>query len=166
MIDFLENFQSIREDVAVFIATVVELDMLPVKLRNAANYLVDTQKRGWGKVYGYSRILWLKKWKYMGEIVWSKADPQLYEKYRELKRMAHRARRKARVITYTKLVKAYAEVIKALYEKGELDVETLYGLGIIDKDYNITRFGILVLKRASLEPEIIQDLLVSEGVVA
>ncbi len=86
--------------------------MLPPKLRSAANYIVDMQRRGYGKLFGYSRYLWLRKWKSLGVVETGKAPGDLYEAYRALKRRAHRARRKARLVTFSKLAKAYAEVLK------------------------------------------------------
>lgn len=163
MIDFLENFQSVREEVAVLIGTVVEIEMLPPKLRTAANMIVDCQRRGQGKLFRYTRYLWLRKWKAVGTIEWGKTEESLYKRYRELKRLAHRARRKAKLVTFSKLAKIYAEVVKTLAEQGEVDLELLYGLGIVNKDGELTEFGYLVLKKAGL---VLEDLLPEQGVVA
>lgn len=153
MIDFLEGFQSVREDVAVLLATVVEIEMLPPKMRAASNLVIDCVRRGRAKVFTYSRYMWFRKWKVIGEVEWGPAEPSLYNEYREMKRRAHRARRKARIISHSKLVKAYAEVVASLYANGELDFETMYGMGLVTKDGDLTSFGYLVLRKAGLEPE-------------
>jgi len=161
MIEFLEDFQAVREDVAVLVGTVVEEDMLPPKLRSAANYIVDCVKRGYGKVHGYTRVLWLKTWKVRGEIRWSKAEPGLYTWYRSMKRRAHRAKQRARTLTRTKLVKAYAEVLSSL--DGELDFETLYGLGIVNIRGEITPFGKVVLAKAGLDESYVEEILEADS---
>ena len=137
MTEFIENFQTVREDVAVIIGTAVELEILPPKLRSAANYIIDCQRRGLGKLFGYSRYLWLRKWKVLGKIEWSKTEPQLYSYYKQLKRKAHRAKQKARIVSRTKLAKIYAELLRSL---SNIDFELLYGLGIVDKDGNTYKF--------------------------
>ena len=153
VIDFIENFQSVREEVAVLIATVVAPEMIPPKLRDDVNVLVQAKRRGYGIVVGYERTLWEKIWNKKYDIEWGPAPSSIYSRYRELKRLAHKARRKARVVSLSRIVEAYSKVLIDLYERGELDLETLYGLGILDKEGRVTRFGHLVLKRAGLEPE-------------
>jgi hypothetical protein len=51
------------------------------------------------------------------------------------------------------MAEAYANVLLSLMEQGAVDKTTLYGLGIVDKDGEITRFGILVLEKMGIEPE-------------
>ena len=155
MTEFIENFQTVREDVAVLIGTVVEVEMLPPKLRSASNYMVDCVRRGKAKLFGYSRYLWFRKWKVAGEIYWTKTDPELYKYYKQLKKRAHKAKEKARIVSRTKLAKIYAELLKSL-SREHIDFELLYGLGILDKDGNLTPFGEFVLAKAGLE---LEDLL-------
>ena len=154
MMEFVENFQTVREDTAILIATAVEPDILPPKIRNAANIIVDCYRRGKAKVYTYVRRLWLRTWKVVGEIEWSRSDAETYARYREMKRVAHRAKQKARILAKTKLVSAYAKVLESLMDR--LDRELLYGLGIIDIDGNVTDFGKLVLRELGLDKEYIQ----------
>ncbi|MCE4601262.1 MAG: hypothetical protein F7C38_06845 [Desulfurococcales archaeon] len=158
MTEFIENFQSVREDIAVLIGTVVEADMLPPKMRGTANYMVDCVRRGKAKLFGYKRYLWFKTWKVKGELEWTKADPNLYSYYKKMKKKAHRAKEKARIASRTKLAKIYADLLKSL---SRVDVELLYGLGIVDKDNELTPFGEYVLAKAGL---VLEDLLVG-GVV-
>jgi len=155
MIEFIENFQTVREDVAVLIGTAVEAEILPPKLRTAANYMIDCIKRGKAKLFGYSRYLWLRKWKALGTIEWSKAEPELYLYYKKLKRKAHRAKEKARIVSRTKLARIYAELLRSL---SNIDFELLYGLGIVDKDGNITPFGQYVLRKADIDFDCILNL--------
>lgn len=150
MIEFIENFQTVREDVAVLVGTAVEAEILPPKLRGAANLMIDCVRRGKGKVFGYSRYLWLRKWRVIGSIEWTKTEPGLYRAYREMKRRAHRAKERARIVSRTKLAKIYAELLLSL---SDIDFELLYGLGIVDKDGNLTPFGEYVLRKAGLDPE-------------
>jgi len=152
LMEFVENFQSVREDVAVIIGTVVEAEMLPPKIRGTANAMIDCVKRGRAKLFTYSRYLWLKKWKAVGVIEWSKTEPQLYLAYKQMKRRAHRAKEKARIVSRTKLAKIYAELLRSL---SDIDAELLYGLGIIDKDGNLTPFGQYVIRKANLDEEYI-----------
>ena len=150
MVEFIENFQSVREDVAVIIGTVVEAEMLPPKMRGTANYMVDCTRRGRAKLFGYKRYLWFKTWKVIGELEWGKAEPELYMEYKRMKRRAHRAKEKARIVSRTKLAKIYAELLGSL---STVDLELLYGLGIVDKDGHVTPFGEYVLRKAGYDPE-------------
>ncbi len=160
MIEFIENFQTVREDVAVLIGTVVEAEMLPPKLRSSANYMVDCVRRGKAKLFGYSRYLWLRKWKALGSIEWSKTEPELYQYYRKLKRRAHRAKERARIVSRTKLARIYAELLQSL---SNIDFELLYGLGIVDKDGNITPFGEYVIRKAGLDTDYITEIINNLG---
>ena len=163
MQEFIENFQTVREDVAVIIGTAVEAEMLPPKLRGTTNNMIDMVRRGKGKVFGYKRYLWFKTWRVIGEITWTKTEPSLYQYYKAMKRKAHRAKEKARVISRTKLAKIYADLLKSL-SPSHVDEELLYGLGIIDAWGNLTPFGEFVLSKAGL---MLEDLLErAEGVVA
>lgn len=150
MTSFIENFQAIREDVAVIIGTVVEPEMLPPKLRVAANAMVDLERRGYAKLMGYKRIMWMRTWRTVGDIVWGPAPEDLYARYRRLKRLAHQARRRSRTLGLAKLAKLYAKILVALED---YDFETLYGFGIVDKSGRVTPFGKLVLQEAGLKPE-------------
>lgn len=150
MMEFIENFQTVREDIAVLIGTVVEAEMLPPKMRGTVNYMIDAQKRGRAKLFGNKRYLWFKTWKVIGEITWTKTEPELYQYYKQMKRRAHRAKERARIISRTKLARIYAELLQSL---SDIDFELLYGLGIVDKDGQLTPFGEYVLKKAGIEPE-------------
>ena len=147
MQEFIENFQTVREDVAILIGTAVEVEILPPKLRSAANIMIDAQRRGKAKVFGYSRYLWFRKWKVVGEIEWGPSPPELYKQYREMKRRAHRAKQRSRLLARTKLAKAYLDVLRAMMQNGGLDLETLYGLGIIDIRGRLTDFGKYIISR-------------------
>ena len=148
LMEFMENFQSVREDIAVIIGTVVEAEMLPPKMRGTVNYMVDATRKGRAKLFGYKRYLWFKTWKVIGELEWTKTEPELYEYYKGMKRRAHRAKNKARIVSRTKLAKVYADLLKNI---SGIDEELLYGLGIIDKDNNPTPFGEYVLNKAGLD---------------
>jgi hypothetical protein len=164
MQEFIENFQTVREDVAILIGTAVEVEILPPKLRSAANIIIDAQRRGRAKVFGYTRYLWFRKWKVVGEIEWGPAEPSLYEKYREMKRRAHRAKQRSRLLARTKLARAYLDVIHALMQNGGLDMETLYGLGIIDIRGRLTDFGKYVISRDKNVETYVKLLLEKENI--
>ncbi len=157
--EFIENFQTVREDIAVLIGTVVEAEMLPPKIRGTVNMMIDCVRRGKAKLFGYKRYLWFKTWKVIGNIEWSRTEPQLYMEYKKMKRRAHRAKEKARLISRTKLARVYAELLSSL---SDIDFELLYGLGIVDKDGNLTPFGEYVLRKAQIPIEEIERV-VSES---
>ena len=157
LIDFIENFQSVREEVAFVLATVVEAEMLAPRLRQSVNLIIDVKGRGLGEIYRYNRSLWEKIWRRFDEIRWGPSPSDLYEEYRVLKRLAHKARRRSRLASMEKLATIYAKILEALGED-EMDFATLYGLGVINKDGVVTPFGRLVLDRAGIPESTIQAI--------
>lgn len=122
--------------------------------------MVDVYKRGKAKVFTHSRYLWLKRWKVVGEIEWTKCDADLYSYYKLLKRRAHLAKEKSRIVSRTKIAEVYAKVLSSM---SEIDVDLLYGLGIVDLHGNITPFGEYVLKHANIPPEDVLELVRENG---
>ena len=147
MQEFIENFQTVREDLAILVGTVAELEILPPKVRSSANIIIDCYRRSRAKVFTYTRYLWFRKWKVVGEIEWGPPIPDIYKKYREMKRRAHRAKKKIRLLSRTKLAKVYLDVLQALMAQEALDIDTLYGMGIIDINNNITDWGHYLLNK-------------------
>ena len=146
--EFLEDFQAVREDVAVVVITCATPEMIPPKMREEPQIHIKMVKRGKGKVYvkeeeAEGRTLFDKilVWRYT--ITSSKVPDEWYNKYRELKRKAHEIKKKQRLIRVRNKAEELAEKIK---EWEWNDKIILCGYGIIDTFDNITGFGELVIR--------------------
>lgn len=145
LIDFIEHFEVVREEVAVLIVTAATWDMIPPKLRTAAHVFINMKKRGVGEVWVKQRS-WLflrKDYKKVGEIESKPIPIEIYKKYREMKKRAKRVKEKMTVIKQIEKAKALA---KELTDEEWADEELLMAYGIIDTHGNLTEFGKLVKK--------------------
>jgi len=140
--EFIENFEAVREDVAVLITTAATPDMLPPKLRNAPHISLDVFKRGAARFFTKKRVLWFYiKWTGKDIIEFDPLPQEVYSTYREMKRRAVEGKRKARHL----LVKnSLAEKVAAVVDLE--DEYMLYGLGLKDIHGNWTPLGRKVLK--------------------
>ena len=155
---FIEDFEAVREDVAVFIATYATPEMVSPKLRDQANIIIDCYRRGRAKIYCKQRILWfINRFVKTGELRFSKIPKDIYLKYEELKRRA-------------KIAKEYEvyddEFIKKILEKLDQDDRTalmkikngkavdvdqrtlakLLKIGLVDSHLELTPLGKEVLR--------------------
>jgi len=143
--NFVEEFEIVREYVAVLVVTCATWDMIPPKLREQAHFFIQMVKRGKGEIWKKTRgWLFLKKeYKKIGEIETEKIPDEIYNKYRQLKHKAVRVKRKVDVLKKEEKAKQLAE---ELTEEDWKDEELLIALGIKDLHGNLTGFGELVMK--------------------
>lgn len=146
--EFLEDFQAVREDVAVVVLTCATPEMIPPKMREEPQIHIKMVKRGKGKVYvkedeeeGRTLFDKILVWRYT--ISSSKVPDEWYSKYKALKKKAHEIKKKQRLIRVKEKAEELAEKIKEWEWKDEL---ILSGYGIIDTFGNITGFGELVIR--------------------
>jgi len=89
----IEDFEAVREDVAVFIATYATPEMVSPKLRDQANIIIDCYRKGRAKIYCKRRVLWfINKLIKTGELSFSKIPEDVYREYEELKKRAKAAK--------------------------------------------------------------------------
>ena len=146
--EFLENFETVREDIAVIVITCATPEMIPPKMRESPQVYIKLIKRGVGKIYvkeddKEGRTLWDKilVWRYT--IKWNSAPKEYYNRYKELKRKAHEIKKMQRLLRKKEKAKELAEKITEWEWK---DKTTLHGYGILDTFDNITGFGELVIR--------------------
>ena len=145
LINFIEDFEVIREDVAVLVVTCATWEMIPPKIREQPHILIQMTKRGKGEIFKKSRS-WLflrRDYKKIGEIQTRKIPDEIYNKYRELKRKAKRVKEKITVLKKEEKAKQLAEELK---DEDWQDEEFLIALGVKDLHGNLTEFGKLVLR--------------------
>ncbi|AGK60957.1 hypothetical protein Asulf_00953 [Archaeoglobus sulfaticallidus PM70-1] len=143
--DFVEMFEVVRENIAVLIVTAATFDLIPPKIRNSPNIVLDVYRRGRAKVYNKKRLLWFELvWKaFKSEITFDDVPKQFYNEYRKIKAKAIDAKRMMRVIKLEeKAEKLASKLTKSDWENTEL----LIAYGICDIFGNITNFGELVKK--------------------
>jgi|Deesub1362A_J573_1020465.scaffolds.fasta_scaffold00263_37 hypothetical protein len=155
LIDFIEDFEVVREEVAVLIVTAATWEMIPPKLRDAAHIFIQMTKRGKGEVWAKQRgWLFLRKdYKKIGEIESQKIPDEIYNEYREMKRKAKRVKEKMAVIKQKERARKLALELSSEEWK---DIDLLTAYGILDMHGNLTEFGRLVKKYAEevgVEPE-------------
>ncbi|ADB58832.1 hypothetical protein [Archaeoglobus profundus] len=143
--NFIEEFEIVREYVAVLVVTCATWEMIPPKLREQAHIMIQMTKRGQGEIWKKTRgWLFLKKeYKKIGEISTEKIPDEIYNRYRQLKHKAVRVKRKIDLLRREEKAKELAE---RLTEKEWEDEELLIALGIKDVHGNLTEFGELVVK--------------------
>ena len=157
LIDFVENFEVVREDVAVLIVNCATWEMIPPKLRDNAHVFIQMTKRGKGDVWVKTRG-WLfirKDFKKIGEIQSEKIPDEVYQQYREMKRKAKTIKEKIALIRQKEKAKALAE---ELTEEELSDPEILAAYGIYDIHGNITEFGKLVMQYVEERQKIEREL--------
>jgi hypothetical protein len=144
LIDFVENFEVVREDVAVLIVNCATWEMIPPKLRDNAHIFIQMNKRGKGEIWAKAKgWLFLRKdYKKIGEIESSKIPDDIYNRYRDMKRKAKMVKEKMALIRQKEKAKALAE---ELTEEELNDPELLAAYGIYDLHGNLTEFGKLVM---------------------
>ncbi len=145
LIDFIEDFEVVREEVAVLIVTAATWEMIPPKLRDTAHVFIQMKKRGVGEVWVKQRG-WLflrREYKKIGEIESHKIPDEIYTKYREMKRKAKRVKEKMAIIKQKERAEKLAFDLTP--EEWE-DRELLTAYGILDMHGNLTEFGKLVKK--------------------
>jgi hypothetical protein len=145
LIDFIEDFEVVREEVAVLIVTAATWDMIPPKLRDAAHIFIQMTKRGKGEIWAKQRgWLFLRKdYKKIGEIETEKIPDEVYNAYREMKRKAKRVKEK---ISLLKQKEKAEKLVEELTEEDWQDDDLLIALGIKDMHGNFTEFGKLVYR--------------------
>jgi len=145
LIDFIEDFEVVREEVAVLVVTAATWEMIPPKLRDAAHIFIQMTKRGKGEIWVKQRgWLFLRKdYKKIGEIETEKIPDEIYAIYREMKRKAKRVKEKISLIKQKEKAK---KLVEELTEEDWKDDELLVALGIKDMHGNFTEFGKLVYR--------------------
>ena len=145
LIDFIEDFEVVREEVAVLIVTAATWEMIPPKLRDAAHVFIQMTKRGRGEIWAKQRgWLFLRKdYRKIGEIETAKIPDEVYNAYREMKRKAKRVKEKMSLL---KQKEKAEKLVEELTEEDWEDDELLVALGIKDMHGNFTEFGKLVYK--------------------
>ncbi len=157
LIDFVENFEVVREDVAVLIVNCATWEMIPPKLRDNAHVFIQMTKRGKGEIWVKSRG-WLfirKDYKKIGEIQCEKIPDEFYNRYREMKRKAKLIKEKMALIRQKEKAKALAE---ELTEEELNDPELLAAYGVYDLHGNLTEFGRLVMRYIHERKQIEREL--------
>jgi len=146
--EFLEDFEAVREDIAVIVITCATPEMIPPKMREAPQVYIKMTERGTGKIYvkeddkeGKTLFDKILVWKYT--ITSSKVPDEFYQKYRELKKKAHEIKKKQRLMRKKEKAEELAEKIKEWEWKDKL---ILSSYGIIDTFDNVTGFGELVIR--------------------
>ena len=145
LINFVEEFEIVREYVAVLVVTCATWEMIPPKLREQAHIMIQMVKRGKGEIWKKTRgWLFLKKeYKKIGEIETTKIPDEIYNRYRQLKHKAVKVKRKMDLLKREEKAKELAE---QLSEEDWQDEELLIALGIKDLHGNLTSFGEIVMK--------------------
>lgn len=157
LIDFVENFEVVREDVAVLIVNCATWEMIPPKLRDNAHVFIQMTKRGKGEIWVKSRgWLFLRRdYKKIGEIECEKIPDDVYRQYREMKRKAKAVKEKMALIRQKEKAKTLAE---ELTEEELNDPELLAAYGIYDLHGNLTEFGRLVMRYVYERKQIEREL--------
>lgn len=157
LIDFVENFEVVREDVAVLIVNCATWEMIPPKLRDNAHVFIQMTKRGKGEIWVKSRgWLFLRRdYKKIGEIECEKIPDDVYRQYREMKRKAKAVKERMALIRQKEKAKALAE---ELTEEELNDPELLAAYGIYDLHGNLTEFGRLVMRYVNERKQIEREL--------
>ncbi len=145
LVDFIEDFEVVREEVAVLVVTAATWEMIPPKLREAAHIFINMVKRGKGEVWAKRRSwLFLKKeFKKIGVIETEKIPEEVYNAYREMKRKAKKVKEKMSLLKQKEKAESLAE---ELTEEDWEDDLLLMALGIKDLHGNLTEFGKLVYR--------------------
>ncbi len=145
LIDFIEDFEVVREEVAVLIVTAATWEMIPPKLRDAAHIFIQMTKRGKGEIWAKQRgWLFLRKdYRKIGEIETAKIPDDVYNTYREMKRKAKRVKEKMSLLKQKEKAEKMAE---ELTEEDWQDEDLLVALGIKDMHGNFTEFGSMVYR--------------------
>jgi len=143
--NFIEEFEIVREFVAVLVVTCATWDMIPPKLREQAHIFIQMTKKGKGEIWKKTRgWLFLRKdYKKIGEIETERIPEEIYNRYRQLKHKAVKVKRKMDVLRKEERAKQLAE---ELSDEDWEDDELLIALGIKDLHGNLTSFGELVMK--------------------
>ncbi len=145
LVDFIEDFEVVREEVAVLIVTAATWEMIPPKLRDAAHIFIQMTKRGRGEIWAKQRgWLFLRKdYKKIGEIETVRIPDDIYSTYREMKRKAKRVKEKMSLLKQKEKAEKIAE---ELSEEDWQDEDLLVALGIKDMHGNFTEFGNIVYR--------------------
>lgn len=143
--DFVEMFEVVRENIAVLIVTAATFDLVPPKIRNSPNIIIDCYKRGEAKIYGKKRLLWVELlWKQLKkEITFDKIPKEFYNEYRKIKAKAIEVKKMMRVV---KLEDKAQKLAERLTEQDWQNESLLIAYGIKDMFGNFTPFGELVKK--------------------
>jgi hypothetical protein len=157
LIDFVENFEVVREDVAVLIVNCATWDLIPPKLRDNAHVFIQMTKRGKGEIWVKTRgWLFLRKdYKKIGEIESLKIPDGVYSQYRAMKRRAKAIKEKMALIRQKEKAKQLAE---ELTDEELRDMELLSAYGIYDLHDNLTEFGKLVMRYIHERKQIEREL--------
>lgn len=143
--NFIEEFEIVREYVAVLVVTCATWDMIPPKLREQAHIFIQMTKKGKGEIWKKTRgWLFLRKdYKKIGEISSEKIPDEIYRRYRQLKHKAVKVKRKMDLLKREEKAKKLAE---QLTKEDLQDEELLIAWGIKDIHGNFTGFGEVVYK--------------------
>lgn len=140
--DFVEQFEVVREKTGILIANGATWDLIPPKIRNSPNVMIDVYERGKAKIYEKKKILWLELvWKSLKDIEFSNIPDEFYKKYRRMKDKAIKVKRYMRLIKLEEKAKGLAEKLKPEDWENE---PYLIALGVKDMFGNYTLFGELV----------------------
>lgn len=142
--DFIEMFEVVRENIAVLIVTAATFDLVPPKIRNSPNIMIDCYKKSEAKIYGKKRLLWFELlWKAIGKIKFDRLPIEFYNEYRSIKAKAIEVKRMMRVV---KLEEKAESLAKKLTKEDWQNDTLLITYGIKDMFGNYTPFGLLVRK--------------------
>ncbi|AEA46064.1 hypothetical protein [Archaeoglobus veneficus] len=144
--NFIEEFEVVRENVAVLVITAATWDMVPPKLRNAPHVLINMYARGKGLIFERdesSPFAFLRKIFRVGGKIKSEPIPdEIYRKYRMLKRNAILVKRRQAEL---RLEKYAAFLADKMLDGDWKDEITLKARGLLDLHGNLTKFGEMVL---------------------
>ena len=133
---FLEDFEAVREDIAVMVITCATPEMLSPKIRDQIHITVDCYRRGRAKIYCRASLLWLfNELVETGKLGFSRLPRSVYLEYEKLKKKAKRAKE------YELLDKNRLEELASRLD--EKDIESLKTRTFNDNHAKLMRLGLV-----------------------
>ncbi len=146
--DFIEEFEVVREYLAVLVITCATWEMVPPKIRSAPKILINMYSKGKGLILEKeedSPASFLKRvFRLGGKVKSQKIPDEVYQRYRMLKREAIEVKK---AIMDLKREDDAARIAQSLREEDWDNHRYLKALGILDLHGNYTFFGEMVRRK-------------------
>ena len=146
--DFIEEFEVVREYLAVLVITCATWEMVPPKIRSAPKVLINMYSKGKGLILEKeedSPASFLKRvFRLGGKVKSQKIPDEVYQRYRALKREAIEVKK---AIMDLKREDDAARIAQSLREEDWDNHRYLKALGILDLHGNYTFFGEMVRRK-------------------
>ncbi len=146
--DFIEDFEVVREFVAVLVITCATWEMVPPKIRSAPKVLINMYAKGKGLILERDEdnaASFLKRiFKLGGKVKSQKIPDEIYQRYRMLKREAIEVKK---AVMDLKREDDALRLAQSLREEDWENDRYLKALGILDLHGNYTFFGEMVKRK-------------------